>query len=398
MTITISPTELEATRAKFAVINKRATRRGFTGRLELDVQGPRTVSTETASGLPVETVVYDVAVHGEPPCYSGWRLLGVLDFDPHAGLITRCAPGVESIDRTDLRAGWCDHCKTNRARRKTYLVGSESGDQRQVGSSCLKDFLGHHANVVFFTEESVTDELFGNLLAGNRDVAYSTSTVLGTAWACIQKFGWFPASSHGVTTRDQVSAVLEPRSGADRDLSAEVAPLIADMAGKATQVRDFIVSDEFSGVSEYVTNLKAAVSAEYVSISNFGLVVSAPQAWTRHNEQTLIRKAQADAAAQSEHVGEVGAKIERDVTVTSVRYVASNWGTTSLYTLADTDGNVFKWFSSGSVLDDREGDTVTITGTVKKHDEYRGVKQTVLTRCKVQTRQQAIHPQLVQVR
>jgi hypothetical protein len=35
------------------------------------------------------------------------------------------------------------------------------------------------------------------------------------------------------------------------------------------------------------------------------------------------------------------------------------------------------------------GDTVTITGTVKEHGEYKGVPQTVLTRCKVLAQQAA---------
>jgi hypothetical protein len=46
--------------------------------------------------------------------------------------------------------------------------------------------------------------------------------------------------------------------------------------------------------------------------------------------------------------------------------------------------NVITWFCSGAGLDDdiEIGDTLLLTGTVKKHQVYNGVKQTVLNRCK----------------
>jgi hypothetical protein len=48
--------------------------------------------------------------------------------------------------------------------------------------------------------------------------------------------------------------------------------------------------------------------------------------------------------------------------------------------IADS-GDRFTWFSS-SGFNGLQGDHVTLTGTVKKHDEYKGIKQTILTRCK----------------
>jgi hypothetical protein len=45
--------------------------------------------------------------------------------------------------------------------------------------------------------------------------------------------------------------------------------------------------------------------------------------------------------------------------------------------------NVLTWFCSGKGIDpDIEvGDEVLLTGTVKDHKEYNGVKQTYLNRC-----------------
>jgi len=38
--------------------------------------------------------------------------------------------------------GWCEHCRTRRARRTTYLLRNVDGRLAQVGSSCLAEFLG----------------------------------------------------------------------------------------------------------------------------------------------------------------------------------------------------------------------------------------------------------------
>src|SRR5205085_4627574 len=41
--------------------------------------------------------------------------------------------------------GWCEHCRTRRARRTTYLLRDEDGRLAQVGSSCLAEFTGEPA-------------------------------------------------------------------------------------------------------------------------------------------------------------------------------------------------------------------------------------------------------------
>lgn len=96
--------------------------------------------------------------------------------------------------------------------------------------------------------------------------------------------------------------------------------------------------------------------------------------WIRDNMQIA-------EITESNWVGEVGEKIEIDVTVDSVRTVNGYYGTTYLYKLIDTDGNDLTWFATRPALDGLTN--IKIKGTVKKHDEYNGNKQTLLTRVKV---------------
>ena len=70
--------------------------------------------------------------------------------------------------------------------------------------------------------------------------------------------------------------------------------------------------------------------------------------------------------------------------IQSVKCVTSwetDFGITRIYKLIGADGNVYTW-KTGKYLDDTTNE-MSITGTVKAHTEFRGIKQTELTRCRV---------------
>ena len=96
-----------------------------------------------------------------------------------------------------------------------------------------------------------------------------------------------------------------------------------------------------------------------------------------------IKKANNKAKyAESEYYGEVGDRIKKaTATFVSGRCVTSDWGSSNLYTFT-IDNNVFIWFSQ-AVIDSsiNPGDKIVLSGTVKTHKEYNGIKQTYLSRC-----------------
>jgi hypothetical protein len=60
----------------------------------------------------------------------------------------------------------------------------------------------------------------------------------------------------------------------------------------------------------------------------------------------------------------------------------NDFGIAYIYNFEDAAGNVIIWKTSKN-LNGHELVSYELTGTVKKHGEYKGVKQTILTRCKV---------------
>lgn len=93
----------------------------------------------------------------------------------------------------------------------------------------------------------------------------------------------------------------------------------------------------------------------------------------------------------SEHVGEIGKRLELEATLDNWFSFEvpsySGWGTTTkvLYKFRDTAGNILVWATTGYGLDENigKGDKVILRGTVAKHSEYKGDKQTELKRCNV---------------
>lgn len=61
----------------------------------------------------------------------------------------------------------------------------------------------------------------------------------------------------------------------------------------------------------------------------------------------------------------------------------TQYGYMHIYILKDKEGNTYKWNTS-STLDMEDEKWYTVKATVKAHEEYKGEKQTVLTRCKIQ--------------
>ena len=96
--------------------------------------------------------------------------------------------------------------------------------------------------------------------------------------------------------------------------------------------------------------------------------------------QSKIDDASADKL--SKYVGSVKDRL-RDIEVVLEKKITVDtmFGLSNLYTFRmGTD--ILTWFSQKN-LEIAEGTSVILTGTIKEHREYRGTKQTVLTRCTV---------------
>ena len=107
----------------------------------------------------------------------------------------------------------------------------------------------------------------------------------------------------------------------------------------------------------------------------------------RREAEWKAQEAERERIRRGHFYGEVGQKIEMEVTYTGHSEFETVFGWTTVYRFDTDDGAHLVW-KTGAELGGTdwfidEGDRITIKATIKDHKEYRGIEQTELTRLKV---------------
>lgn len=94
---------------------------------------------------------------------------------------------------------------------------------------------------------------------------------------------------------------------------------------------------------------------------------------------------------KSEYQGSIGDRISAQVTIVVAKIMDSNYGAQLFLVMKDENHNTYIWKSSSprynyktESYELKVGMTIDIKGTVKGHSEYKGIKNTSLTRAKYQ--------------
>lgn len=297
---------------------------------------------------------------------------------------------VTTFGDVEVKEAWrhadcrCEHCGMLRDRRLTFIVRDGSGNEKQVGRTCLKDYCGIDPNGIgianelcdVFLDEDINEcrDYDPDMVRSNK--AYSTLEVLSIAIAVTHNQGYVKSGEPGNNKAAMFELLARKRNHEPNAYQAEAEAMAADI---------MTLPSEDNPWYAVLPNVKALLEAGYCKDSHFGYIAYAPteyKKFLKRREEQRKREAEAEAARESsEYLGEVGKRIEVEVRdVTLVTSWESQYGMTHLYKFIDVGGNVLVWFAS-SMIDDN--DVHKVKGTVKAHNERDGIKQTVLTRCKV---------------
>lgn len=286
----------------------------------------------------------------------------------------------------------CEHCGSKRNRRDTYLVrNTVTGEFKQVGRSCLKDFTNGLSAEAIAQYISWFDEIIkGEAPEESYKVYDSVEEVVQYAIEAIRLYGYsktrFDNDEYNRnSTKDVVLEQIHrygsykkriKEDGFDAD-KPDTKKLASDIL---TWIRSYELKDSYG----YMSNLKAVCTPDYCETRNVGMIVSVVTAYRRE-----VEKAQVKANARensSDWVGEIGGKIQN---IKAECKLLTSWdtmyGTTYMYKFTDENGNIYVW-KTGKWLS-KNGSTepfeCLLNGTIKAHSEFNGTKQTELTRCKV---------------
>lgn len=95
------------------------------------------------------------------------------------------------------------------------------------------------------------------------------------------------------------------------------------------------------------------------------------------------KKSAEEKTSDGDFIGEVKERLKNLTVVLKSRYSTNSiYGFSECLNFDDENGNHFCWWT-GTNPDIKEGETITLTGTVKDHKSYNGKNITVLTRCKI---------------
>jgi hypothetical protein len=377
--IKIDPTlNVHTTLAKAQRLADKAAKKGLAGGY--------TVTTETRLETNADGSVYEVnylVIDGEPAKFNGWTFVALVEWVGDNPVVTG-SPTYDGqpVDRDALVKGACDHCGYNRSRKAVVIVENEAGERKQVGKQCVKDYLGNALAVSWFSTKDVFEEFDGYTGYGTK--FEWVPQVLAAAASVVRQRGW--VSKANASENDKTSTAEFVRlflRGSEPSNYYELQDYRALHAGwdETVDVPAGRAALEYGRAleanSEWASNLKAVIAEDYFDPKYFNLVVSL--AGVHANALRKQAEEQAEDIADAPY-GQVGDKVTLTLNTVSCHAFYTQFGT-SFANVFTGEGYRFKWLTSARDFD--KGETVTLKGTIKKHEEYKGKTYTVLTRCKV---------------
>lgn len=320
---------------------------------------------------------------------NGWQFAATLDNSFNGGTVVRTNPSFahelpKQYYDTDTH---CDHCNTMRRRNDVYVLYNETTNEyKQIGSSCLIDFLGHtsaEAIAEYYdgfegTIEEVRDNDQGYFGASERH--YAIDTYLAHVVAIISKYGYVSAKMAEETGKQQTKKMALDNYIESQKRDSRALPVSDTHYNQAmtalTWAKDHYISKPISEQSDYDHNMAVLLQESYVTERQLGYIASIIPSHDRHIEKEIAKK----NTASSAFVGSIGEKITITATLARILEFEGFYGMTYIH-IFNAAGNILVWKTNKKVAQTEQ--EVTIKGTIKDHKLYNETKQTELTRCKV---------------
>ena len=316
----------------------------------------------------------------------------------------------------------CDKCHKKIGRNK-YLVFSKVGKEVEtrddlvvLGTSCAKDYFPFSVESYFGYLESAFEELgsydeFNGSFGGCSSHYHTLSEIYYATLACTDNLKCY--EKEGVT-KGNVLGWLNNLKMDKYTYYRDAYPMPSNpipFEDVISWIKDMYDTDEF--VSDFHTNARSVffktlddgtremrneINEKYMGIAVYAFF-SAKQNHDKMVAKKIAEEECAKANAEVEYYGAVGDKFELTLTFDKSFCFEGAYGFTYIHLFHDDEGHQFKWSSSNGTYKveyDKTADfggieycefeighKYLMKGTVKAHNEYKGVKQTVITRCKV---------------
>jgi hypothetical protein len=328
-----------------------------------------------------------VQINGSAPVISGWMFIAKIEHDVGGNMVKRMTDG------DSLPLGWhscgptCDHCKVERNRNNTFMLANvQTGEFKQVGSSCMGDFLGESQrdperiaamfDYLISLEAKFDFDPDKNVAGGSFDLGVPPVDLMRAVLKIVQEdSGYISAEKgeqlHCLSTGDRL------RSAFWGHKPIAVLPDAAHVE-QAIQVVEWLRNQrEKGGDSLWLRNISILADRVCITQKNAGLFASGYVAWNRELQRQLRQE-----TGTGEWIGEVGEKIVVSATLERQGGYESAYGFVSVLSFRDEEGNALVWKTSARPNGLVTGESYHLSATVKGQGEFKGNKQTDVIRVK----------------
>tara|TARA_R100001163_G_C5063460_1_gene200764 strand:- start:218 stop:1516 length:1299 start_codon:yes stop_codon:yes gene_type:complete len=417
----IKVTHLFASRKKvilnhFKSLKKKADKFGVY--LDFEISEPYTFidTREHVTGSTYQNTysLLDVTITHSPLKLDGeWELVGI--YFGETGSVQQLNLDIELpksfINHTSNN---CDHCNHKRYRKNYFLVYSaKTGEFKQVGSSCLKDFCGISPArairmfslftpvfmVVGLEEEgyyrasketkqkflnvAYDKKLVINIIAQKIELdGYVKATfeeiMDGYGWNGQPYYKWIRDNEGEATLdfliKDLESGITETGDPCGSPLSAT--PILKWWDEKVVEVdSEGFPSNSFNS---WVKDCKDLLSTKMILKKDLNKVCSMVNHYVTQIEKEEQNELKTQLFKGSKHFGDVGERLTQNLSIKKAYCGQGFYGTFFIFTLENEDGNCLVYKGSKDIGD--TDDNITLTFTIKSHDIYNEINQTVITR------------------
>lgn len=328
-----------------------------------------------------DNLVYKVYVNcPEIPKISGWGFAAHIESiktdDGYINFIS--GPRAEELKHLRMKKLSCEHCNINRFRKHYYVV-SNGEETKIVGSTCLKDFLGHdpkHAIDVFKIHKEFEDMGSDPSFGGEMVRFFSLREIVATTFAVIREMGGYKKreyiSDFEVCTWDEVFhqfflKYVKRRNSEDivlnlQDIDWEKADKVLNDWNKVVDSIDIESCSDIDYKKYMFVKMNDRIPFQP---KWFGPVVGIAYGTYIKIEKEENKKNREDLPGG--FFGEIKKRDIFDLEVNGVRYFDSDYGTRTLIFGYNKDTNQkWVWFASGekSKWEDYKGDVVRVKATV----------------------------------
>lgn len=394
------PTEnMESFEKKIARIRRKAER------AKVDFSYKRLEPIQKETDLPCVTVecvpvMVECKIH-----YENWIVIAVLDHHEVGNVIHlvegEWKPSAELALPSRFRTAksFCEHCNTMRSRNKTVVIYNTQTKQfKQVGTTCLREYTGGiDAEAIAAFEEAIKspEEFLG--VSGSSKFFIETKDYLSAVVATMSLYGFMSKKkaaeiNEEVRYNNNIKRVEVTCTKAVHLMTNNEKP--NEMSNKWHNIykskdTEAFVEDALEWIKSYnepndfMENLRVICSGSHIKVSDVGFAACLMDLYKRHLEYEKTRKQKEKDNEMYRYYGEVGEKVTLNGRLACVTSYSAQFGVMYIYKMIYNSA-IFVWKTSKYLGIDDSGAEVNLVGTIKEHSEFRGVKQNMLVRCKVE--------------